>query len=197
LNGNPSVGIQVDTAFVGLHCYAHKDYPADASADYALCFADTDIQISEYETINTSRNVLRANGEVLLTGVGCLDAKGTDSHYGALYEGEARIFSLPDQSNSSPELKHFIVARGDAALCRGDSGGATYFFLDAAKQSRILVGVNSSSYLKDPKYGSDKDKSFAAATSSKIFLNWALNEWPHHGDALICGLHPHVKSCHP
>lgn len=180
---------------VGVLCEHHSDYtPSDnhptrtTSADWALCLAKSDLKVREYETLNKNAVLLKKDLEVLLTGYGCNKQGGSDGGFGALYEGEANVQELPNPNHPERWKRHYAVTRGGAAVCYGDSGGATYLFRDAAKQSRVVVGVNSR--------GDISTVSYISAASVDAFSSWA-KKWADQRGVTICGLHPNAASCHP
>jgi hypothetical protein len=180
---------------LSITCSHHPDYTPQGthatlttSADWALCLAAGDIKVVEYETINRNSAAIKKAQELLLTGFGCNKVGGTDGGFGQLFEGEASVTDLPSKNDPERWKINYITTSGGAAVCFGDSGGATYLFLDAAKRSRALVGVNSR--------GDIEKVSYISSSSTDSFLSWARN-WASTNGVLICGLHDDAPSCHP
>lgn len=192
---------------VELTCKHHPDYtpcpgrtddpetcPANktTSADYSLCLTDEELKVKSNERVNTDIK-LAAGNKLILTGYGCNKDGGVDGGFGYLFEGDTEVESLPEQKERW--LANYIISKGGAAICYGDSGGPSYKLLDAAGNSRRLIGVNSRSNMRED------DRSFLSATALSSFTDWAENwadEMSTPGDAIqICGIHPEAMNCHP
>lgn len=161
-----------------------KDQSLTTSADWALCAASQDIPVSAFESISNKGPA--ANDELLLLGYGCNKKGGTDGGFGFLFEGEAKVMKLPDAGGKLWKL-NYVETSGGAAVCFGDSGGAAYRYLDRAKRSRVLVGVNSR--------GDIAERSYISATYTPSFTAWAV-EWSKNKKVAICGLHGDIGRCH-
>jgi Trypsin len=182
---------------VKITCDHHPEYTPKTrhrkrttSADWALCAASGDIELSEYETVNVDSKKVKLKQELLLTGFGCNKEGGSDGGFGQLFEGEANVTEIPSVNGRVRWKKYYVTTFGGAAICSGDSGGATFKFLDAAKKSRVIVGVNSR--------GDFRKVSRISSTSTESFTSWA-KKWASKPEGLleICGLHPGASSCHP
>lgn len=158
----------------------------DRSADYALCKVKPAVKNVAFDAVNTHPKLLEGEAELLLSGFGCLNSDGTEGNDEVFRIGEADIASLP------PKDGNIIVARGKAALCFGDSGGAAY--LVGAGDQRIVVGVNAAA---DANGASLSETSRVASTSSPaavaFFKAWAERN----GQPKICGIDPQATGCRP
>jgi hypothetical protein len=195
---------------VGIVCDHHHEYtpcplenedpkscPAGrtTSADYALCLASADLGITEYETVNTKSGVPAVGGRALLTGFGCNEDGGVDKGFGYLFEGDTTVRALPNETGADMFGLYYIVTRGGAALCFGDSGGPSYKLQDSQGKSRVMIGVNSRTWAHLDQ------ASFLSATSVRSFVDWATS-WASskstaESPVQMCGLHPGLRGCHP
>ena len=165
------------------------------SADYALCLADMPLAIKEYESVNTNAALPESASVITLTGYGCNQDGGFDGGFGYLFEGETQVETLPAGAEPLQWSSYYIITKGNAALCYGDSGGPSYKLLDVSGKSRLLIGVNSRSNMKED------DLSYLSATNLSAFTTWA-RDWAKERTkdgviVQICGLHTGVSGCHP
>ena len=197
---------------IDFQCEHHPDYIASVaatggkttSADWALCVAISgSIPAKSFEVINTRVGQLKRGSEILLTGFGCNAQGGSDGGYGVQYEGEANINPVKNETdpdglpNEQSPLwaRNYATAIGGAAVCYGDSGGAAYLFLDEAKQSRVVIGVNSR--------GNVSTVSYLSLTSAGAFESWIRSWADTWADKLnlknleICGISAKTITCHP
>jgi hypothetical protein len=144
-----------------------------------MCKADEAIPLRNgalYETLNTSSNVPKMNDSVTLLGFGCRQ-EGGGGPSGKLYTGAARV------SNFSGI---YIVTKGGAAVCFGDSGGGAYVQISNAQ--RRLIGVNSR--------GDISTTSYLTSVSPHSVVSFLL-DWSDKNAAKICGLHNGADGCQP
>lgn len=168
-----------DDEVLSLTCYHHDMYPADYSADFALCLASSKLEWGPFENINTDENLIQKDRDVLLLGYGCLTEGGEDRNFGVLYRGNAKV-------KSRERDRMYAVTNGGAALCFGDSGGGAYAYLDDAKTRRVLFGVNSR--------GDISRNSWLSLTDDPRFQKWAKS-WAEQHNVAICGLHGDAHNC--
>lgn len=162
---------------VTIHCNHHPAYPSNISADFALCFTSSNLELSsKYEVINKDVALHTVGRNVTLLGYGCLTVGGADRNFGQLFQGSATV--------QEAESKEYVVTAGASAVCFGDSGGAAYS--DDPIRRRVIA-VNSR--------GDISRYSWLSVTSASLFLNWA-REWRKTDGASICGIHPTAKNCH-
>src|SRR5208337_2272339 len=157
-------------------CPAGKSF----SDDYALCLASADLELPVYESLLTSPGIINRGEEVLLTGFGCNQSGGSDGGFGVLFEGETTVTKLPSQQTTLPR-RNYVETSGGAAACYGDSGGASYAFLDPNKRVRAVFGVNSRGTMQEGGW------SLLSVTFTSDFVDWA-QRWSHDKAAAICGL---------
>jgi hypothetical protein len=155
-------------------CAHHPSYPADISADFALCSTDKPLPAPAdgFETVNTASDHLPAlKQDTILLGYGCTASQGVDRSFGILHWGTAQV----------AERRHdlYIRTSGGAAVCFGDSGGGAYYLANPSGSIRRLFGVNSR--------GDISTNSFISATANNSFRGWATS-WSAAAKAGICGL---------
>lgn len=173
--------VESDGKEILAHCVHHPDYHSN-SADFALCELTSDLTDVLAEHVNVSKDQPQENDTVRLLGFGCTELGGSDGGFGVLYEGDSTVVRLPAGSS------YYMRTRGGAAVCYGDSGGAAYLFLNAAKTRRVVVGVNSE--------GDIEQVSLLATTSVPGFVSW-LRKWSDERGLQICGIHSNATSCRP
>jgi hypothetical protein len=158
-------------------CERASQYPADPSADYALCAVqDRDVAGAPFERVNITASHLKVGQKPLMTGFGCTNANGTGGNNGVYMVGdESSIIRLPsNQSNN-------IEVQGEVALCFGDSGGPAFLVSGAQRE---LISVNSS---VGSVGGVLTDHSHLSSTSAPVAVAF-LTGWSSRNKAPICGL---------
>lgn len=162
-------------------CRQHKAYAqGNRSADIALCAVSPFAQIPGERVANVP---LLSQSTVLLTGYGCVKSKdvpegGAPEPQKSLFGGEAIVVDLPVGDNF-----HFTSA-GQAVLCFGDSGGAT--FVVAGNSRRLLVGANAASDFFT--------RSAVTALYAPGIADF-INDWADKHGRKICGLHADAVPC--
>lgn len=208
-NGNVSFRFDDQVEPYATQCTQHPRYPADASADFALCRIQRPFEAPVgffYETVDTQRMDDLVGARLLLTGYGCISdivAQGET-------DGKYRIgFNAVDETSSSPEQRRgaryyagsqennlFTVDDANAAnLCPGDSGGPAFRrrASDAPFTSRSIVGVNSRVFYKDQTFSS-YGSSLVSATGGPDFRSWA-ESWTASEEVAACGLAGSIPNC--
>jgi hypothetical protein len=154
---------------VVVKCTHHGAYPADYSADFALCAAQSDLPDVKDGFERIGAKPVKSGQSIQLIGYGCITQGGTDHTFGHLWKGFAAVSHFEAG-------KHYFVTEG-AALCFGDSGGSAYA-VNGARRS--IVGVNSR--------GDISRYSWISITREAAFIDWA-DGWSKNNNAPICGIH--------
>ncbi|THK35600.1 trypsin-like serine protease [Ensifer sp. MPMI2T] len=165
---------------VGLQCFHHPGYPANETTDFALCLTDSGMTDIPFEVISTAIAYPRLGHDVVLLGFGCTQAGGHDGSFGTLFEGKAKVVRRPDGRDID------TITKGGAAVCFGDSGGASYFQLTSNGNRRALVAINSR--------GDINKFSFLSTLATPEFVSWAV-EWANQRNVAICGLDVEANGC--
>ncbi|WP_133511172.1 S1 family peptidase [Candidatus Thiosymbion oneisti] len=158
------------------------------SEDWALCLLEYPVTGIKYERVDVSRTP-EIDTKVKLMGYGCTERDGPLD--GKLRIGNSKVVSKPSRSDrceyrfpneTSTIYTKSDVAKGEAVICPGDSGGPLFVFRgNSANDARDLVGVNSRTTFEKcgvslfAAVGSEKGKAF--------FKRWAKR----HGQK-ICGV---------
>ena len=110
---NATSTVQTRFGAMSMVCAHHPRYPADISADFALCFTAEalDPPAGGFEVLNADVSMPMLGGRVRLLGFGCRTPGGNDASFGKLYEGNATV-SHHDQGT-------YVVTRGGAARLEG------------------------------------------------------------------------------
>lgn len=171
--------------YMGLCEQAKPSYQSPESPDWAMCLISPEVPV-RYETVSLDVSVLRRNNQLLLAGFGC--QKIGNKTDGKFRTGPAFIEKVLGQVVGDPDwiATYAAIARGDAFICPGDSGGAVFF--EEPNFPRTVVAVNSH-------YDTaGKGVSFLAVLgtpTAKAFLEtWAQR----HGQRL-CGIHDDAPNC--
>jgi hypothetical protein len=163
-------------------------YPEPISADWALCLMTQDVPAFRYETISLSMNTLRRDKKLLLAGFGCQQIGGTSD--GKFRTGPAFIEHAPGEVPGTGQANWLAtfaaVERGDAFICRGDSGGAV--FQEPPGFERIVVAVNS--HYDTPGRGVSYLSVLGTSAGEAFLRDWASR----HGQRL-CGVHNDATNC--
>lgn len=165
---------------VNLQCFHHPGYPANATTDFALCLTEAPMTGIPFEVVSSAIAYPRVGHEVVLVGFGCTSTGGHDGSFGTLFEGKTNVIRRP----AGPDID--TVTRGGAAVCFGDSGGASYYNLTSSGNRRALFAVNSR--------GDINTFSFLSTLATPEFVNWAL-EWSTQHGVAICGLDVTATGC--
>jgi hypothetical protein len=135
-----------------------------------------------FETINTNPGLLNTGKNVLLTGFGCTKTGGGGDQSGTVFRvGEAKIQALPNPAHN------FIITKGKAAVCLGDSGGPAFVQPGKDGGPRIQVSVNA--------LGNNNDVSLLASLATPA-ADAFFREWSGTHNVSICGLHTEATKCH-
>jgi hypothetical protein len=171
-------------ASFGGRCEHAPGYASDATADWALCKLEKSVPAVLFETVNQSAALPKKGAKVLLAGFGCTKVGGGGGNDGFYRIGEATVIAEPTATSND------IVAKGDAALCFGDSGGAAFVVATDAKQKgrRVLVSVNSR--------GNIQDTSYLSATSTRAGRAF-FADWLARNQAEACGVNLNGTVCRP
>ena len=184
-------------------CTRHPRYPADASADYALCSVTPTFAAPAgftYETVNTSAMNSMVNRPIILTGFGCVsDIPGAGPPDGKYRIGGNSVDEASDSTTRrrgpnyyEPAQRNNLLTRDDPAsanLCPGDSGGPAFVRSGGGLDTftnRTIVGVNSRVFYRNvnaTEYGS----SLISATGGPDFLPWAQG-WAKTANVAACGI---------
>lgn len=160
-------------------CTHAPEYPANKTADWALCLFDRTLNGITYETVSLNPGIFGIGSRLLLSGFGCTRPGGAGSD-GIYRIGEAPVTRLPRTGD------HDIVTTGSVALCYGDSGGPAFAYLDRQKRRRVQVSVNSR--------GNIQDRSHLSSLSTAAAIRF-LNQWSAAKGARICGVHAGMARC--
>jgi hypothetical protein len=172
------------------HPTGDAGYARDLSADFALCSISPNVELARYETINTDPVRVARTVPVSLTGYGCTGpGGGTDR---VLRAGDAAIRSLPGEVVTRFEVNgpvvrapNYFATRGKAAVCPGDSGGATY--VDGDAEDRRILGVNSRVIYP-------LNESLISSTSTPAAVVF-FKAWANARNVALCGVHPNAERC--
>lgn len=159
-------------------CSRSPLYRQGTDHDVALCKITNPVTGIPFENVNQDPDLLKVGGEILLTGYGCIREGGGGGNDGVYRIGEAKIMQLPNPYD--------LVAKGKAALCFGDSGGAAFIFLDEAKTKRVQVTINSK--------GDIRTTSYLTSVSTKASIDF-LEAWSTANSVKICGVHRDAEGC--
>jgi len=154
--------------------------PVNQTKDFSLCLSTRAFEGFPFERIGTSIADGRLHEQIRLLGYGCTLDRGVDHKFGVLFTGTTKVDQVPTSADDV-----YTVAKGEGALCYGDSGGGAYADPDVNNR-RSLIGVNSK--------GNFSDTSFLSTTATETFINWAL-AWSQAMKANICGLHASAQNC--
>lgn len=169
-----SVGSNAYTA----RCTRYPGYSSDSSGDWSLCYTDKVVSGIAYENLAADTTFCRVGQKLLLTGYGCIKTDGTGGNDGVYRKGEATIQQCSTATNQ------FLVTKGGAALCYGDSGGPAFATL--ADGSRVLIGTNSQ--------GDIQTTSWLAIIAGARGRTW-LGQWAQTYNARVCGYHTDAAGC--
>jgi hypothetical protein len=178
-----SASVEVDGKTITSVCTRASNWPADASADYALCRLAEAVD-ALYETVNPDASRLKIADNLLLTGFGCTQPSttgaGVPGNDGIFRIGLAKIVETPGMSEPNS-----IVTQGSVAICPGDSGGGAYIVSSAG--TRKIVSVNSRVIFA-------QNKSLLSSLSSTLGKAFLTN-WSQSNNEQICGLNLSGARC--
>lgn len=180
--------IKVDgVTYVGA-CIHHPDYPADPSADYALCRMSRSVPDVPYESINTNPKALKVGMYLRLTGYGCISISGTGPVDNVYRVGNAPITALPGELPHEPNsIITTATVVEDAILCRGDSGGPAFIESDMSS-ARVVASVNS-------RVSPAQRRSYMSSLTSEKAMTW-IKQWSDAAvEQRICGLSNALDGC--
>lgn len=171
-------------------CKRHPAYaavPRRPSADYALCLVTPPVEGVRFERVGRDPLPLAVGRSLLLTGFGCTDhaVGGSDGIYRI---GDATIQSIP----AGPK-DNYIVAKGEAVLCFGDSGGPAYLVEGGVRR---IVSVNS-----QVENAPAPERSFLSSTmtpdATAFFAKWKADQAAATPPVVIhiCGLDEAAVQC--
>lgn len=170
--------------FTGTDCVA-KPLQYTCAPDIALCYSAADIIMPglKYEKLNSfaPRRVIVGDSLVLL-GYGCTAENGKPVP--GLYTGRARVVAESKDAGATTPEERFIVVKGGAHGCFGDSGGAVY---DKPDQPRMVVGVLSNGR-------GDLAITRLVSTRDNLVLPWIVR-WGSLRGTKICGVHSNAPGC--
>jgi hypothetical protein len=195
----------------GTSCTRHRNYPGDASADFALCSVSPSFTAPPkflYETVNTSPMSEMVNKPIILTGYGCVSdipgAGAPDGKYrigGNVVEETSEskpqprraLFYLPNQKNN-------LFTKDDANsanLCPGDSGGPAFVRSSGGLDTftnRTILGVNSRVFYRNAN-ATEYGASLVSSTGGADFLGWA-QDWAKTANVTsMCGIVGQLTNC--
>lgn len=150
----------------------------NTSADFALCLLDKRVPGVRFENVATPQLGDKIGEKLLVTGFGCAGFAGVPRTDYRFREGDTFANVIPIG------FSYYIVAEGPAAVCPGDSGGATYRVFGAG--ARVLAGVNSRTNQLRTSYIS----SLVSPAAIAFF-----GEWEKTNPASICGRGSSDASC--
>ncbi|WP_315806774.1 MULTISPECIES: trypsin-like serine protease [unclassified Bradyrhizobium] len=187
LKNGSAIKIRIDTGneYKG-DCQKASAYPADPSADYALCWMQTKITGIKFERLSFDQDELKNAGALTLTGYGCVEYP--EAMYLGLRTGLTTLWKLPGQVNGMP---NFLKTRGQAAICLGDSGGGAYLVRELTGIRR-LVAINAK---MDELPADGVRTSSLSAVATRDFMCFAKNWLKTKSNATITDL-PAVQ-CEP
>lgn len=165
-------------------CKRAPGYPANATADWALCLVTKPVMGVPYEVLSQDLLDVKVGDEILLTGFGCVnprepDGSGGDGGNDGVYRvGKAKVAQVPSEKSND------IVTNEGAALCFGDSGGPS--FVVATNGTRKMLSVNSRGDIAKTSYLVS-----VATPEAKAFMQ----SWAKSTKQMICGMHAEASGC--
>jgi hypothetical protein len=159
-------------------CNMHPEYKKNSTADWSLCLIDRPVTGIPFEVLGVAEK-LSVGTSVLMSGYGCIHRGGGGGNDGIFRVGAATVQGMPSGKT------YDVVAKGGAALCFGDSGGAAYMVHPDG--SRAIFGVNSR--------GDIDTMSYLPGVFAKTFIDWAKTWAKNSNNVKICGLHSDATSC--
>lgn len=177
--------------------HVDHEYPAELSADWAMCIMNSDVPAEQYETISFRSDLIAKERGIMLAGYGCQPKndkpQGPESSPKFLVGDNRIAVSLgqardpQDPNTVYPDfIVTFAASSGSGAyLCDGDSGGAVFSIVPGFQ--RTIVAINSS-FDK-----SGNGVSYLSALSAKTPMNF-LQNWSNKKQKL-CGVDANAQKC--
>lgn len=163
---------------VAVECTHHPDYiDADKVADIALCKSNSPINLpglKRFERVIENIEDVNVGSEITLLGFGCRRYGGGGST-GELFFGLAEVNRLS---------RGYLVTKGGAAVCFGDSGGGAFRVFSPLR--RGIIGVNSR--------GDLLTRSFITPFSNSHIVKF-LKDYVSQYSLKICGINLVGDSC--
>lgn len=159
-------------------CTHAPQYRGNSTADWALCLTDKVVEGIPYESLNNDGSRVKIDGELLLSGYGCIRPGGGGGNDGTYRIGEAKVSRLPSGTN------YDIVTNRGAALCFGDSGGPAFVVMSDGK--RYVTSPNSRGDIATTSYLS----AWHAAPAQEFVKNWSATNKQE-----ICGFSDKAVGC--
>ena len=175
-NGRTAVIKANGTSYTGT-CTHAPGYRRNSTADWALCKMGQPVEREWYERVLVKNDKFKVGDKIKLVGAGCTNKGGGGGSFGTLRQGDSTVTKLPSGSNND------TVTSGGAALCFGDSGGASYY---VEGDKRWVIGVNSRGNIRDTSYLSSTFTSEAV----KFYSEWASKN-----GVDICGVNANAAKC--
>lgn len=168
-------------------CQISNHYPEDATADVALCLLERVVARPFYETLDLSSKV-SVGANLMFGGFGCWrDENGRLQKYSTkLAIGVGKAVEKPRPLDTSADFIYTVadIENNEAVLCRGDSGGPTFFATSTFDEKRAIVAINA-------RVISEYDTSLFAQLSSPInaaFIRTWVDERALSEEIEVCGV---------
>jgi Trypsin len=205
VDNNSPAKLLWDNRRTDLLCHVHPDYRGQAcenefvpqklvgcTADVAICIAAKPISTGpgKFERVRTSPPAISAKDQINLLGYGCTQANGKISQVLQIGSAAVERPAQPGASqNPSDTMNEFIKTSG-AAVCSGDSGGASYS-PDKSKPEMLAIAsrgnLSRDSYLVDLR--TSQIQKFLQ--EAKQFRDFGLPP----GSIKICGIDSDAENC--
>ncbi|WAC27882.1 S1 family peptidase [Ancylobacter sp. SL191] len=168
--------IRLNGRTAGVRCEHHPGYAANHQLDVAMCLAAEDLTLpngARFERLNNDPQQPAIRSGVVLLGYGCRRVGGGGAT-GSLYVGDTTV------DNFSAD---YIVTKGVAALCFGDSGGSAYL---KTSLRRRIIGINSR--------GDISETSYLTNVASPSVISF-VGDWSKGKNAPVCGVGAQAGIC--
>jgi hypothetical protein len=191
-NGNVTIVLKTKS-YSGTCQRPQNGYPGVLSLDIALCKMDVDVPAYRYERISLAAGFYKHDMQLVLAGYGCQKVGSpSDKQFRT---GPAFVQYLPGEFPGRPHwFATFAgVARNDAFICPGDSGGAVYYE-QATADRRLIIAVNS--HYDTAERGVSFLTALSAPGVAEFVTNWADNTKSADGKGQrLCGVHADAQNC--
>jgi hypothetical protein len=151
------------------------------SADIAVCTTEVDVPIPLAERLVSASAQPIPGTLITLLGFGC-SSPGGGGVVQVLYAGPT---SIKDVGTTTYFIHTLRTPLGPAALCRGDSGGASF---TSASATRAINGINAVADNNAESWITDLSRN-----EIRQFVAQQTTDPERH----VCGLHPDAKTCRP
>lgn len=151
------------------------------SADIAVCATQANVPIPLAERLVSATPQPSAGTLITLLGFGC-SSPGGGGVVQVLYAGPT---SIKDVGTSTYFIHTKRSPLGPAALCRGDSGGASF---TSANPVRAINGINAAADNNEESWITDLSRN-----EIRQFVSQQTADPERH----VCGLHADAKGCRP